>query len=182
MNILVITTYDITPEQWADFANTAVLEKRHPDAKTVIPYILVYSHSQKHHTHETERISATITTEFSPGKDFSAAAWEEIKHAHYSLYKQEPITTHPDFFCILDKQAADDRRVIIMEKGCEWVNAEGKKYQPLPGDGEPTTTIWKRHRVPFEEADETCCLLAWQGLGGYEPYLEEVTKESYYDY
>jgi hypothetical protein len=62
--------------------------------------------------------------------------------------------TQPWFFLMLDKQSTEDCRVIIMERSHEWVTPEGDKWAPLRGGRGDVTriTVWKRHRVPFDEA------------------------------
>jgi hypothetical protein len=78
---------------------------------------------------------------------------------------------------ILDKQSTEDRRVIVMERNGKYVNPEGEQCSPLPGDYAIWINIWKRHRVPFEEAWETVALITAEGGLEEEPYLEEVMEE-----
>ncbi|KAF2814357.1 uncharacterized protein BDZ99DRAFT_567991 [Mytilinidion resinicola] len=171
MNALVIPTYDITPEQWADFAKTAAIPPSTPDGKLIVPYILVHSPTQENLKEETERISTTDKTEFS------SATWQEIRDTVLDLAEREPLTIHTRYFLILDKQSTEDRRVIVMERDGKWVNAEGQERWPLPGDYAIKITMWKRHRVPFEEAWETVALISAEGGLEEEPYLEEVMEE-----
>jgi hypothetical protein len=57
---------------------------------------------------------------------------------------------------MLDTESTEDRRVII-EKSIEWQNSKGERCWPALGDTETKVTVWKRHRVPFEEANELLC-------------------------
>jgi hypothetical protein len=61
----------------------------------------------------------------------------------------------------------------------EWQNSKGERCRPALGDTATKVTVWKRHRVPFEEANETYANLAVQGGLEFEPYLEEIKKEPY---
>ncbi|KAF2827118.1 hypothetical protein CC86DRAFT_466847 [Ophiobolus disseminans] len=174
MNTLVFATHDVTPEHWTDFANTAGCE---PDADGTIhiPYVLVSSRSQENITTRTEHIDKVVKTHFT------SSPWPDLKAAFLELYNKHPSTVSPTVFLILDQQSMEDRTVIIIEKGMDWLKDDGTLAH---NTGEPdvaTYTVWRKYRVGFEEAWTAQC-----GIQGFcskeaaEPYwVEDVEREVY---
>ncbi|KAF2489742.1 hypothetical protein BU16DRAFT_163731 [Lophium mytilinum] len=171
MNALVIPTYDITPEQWAEFAKAAAIPPEDVGGKHIVPYVLLHSPTQQHVHQQTDRISTTVKTKFS------SATWQEMRDTVLELGEQEPPNIHTLYFLILDKQSIEDRRVIVMQRDGKYVNAEGQECWPVPGDYATWINVWKRHRVPFEKAWVTVAMIDTHGGLDEEPYLEEVMEE-----
>ncbi|KAF2265839.1 hypothetical protein CC78DRAFT_579011 [Lojkania enalia] len=173
MNNLVFAAHDVTPELWDDFVRAAAFPEQKPGEKPIAPYILVHSLSHSDFRSETERIDATVKT------DWASATWKELKDAFLTLAEPNSTTVHTNSFILLDKQSPRDRKAIMIEKTREWILPGGEKYWPLPYDTRDDlrkVTIWKRHRVPFEKVWEVSSAMLAFGAE-IEMYIEDVTKE-----
>lgn len=156
-----------------DFAEAAGCPPSEPHSEVYIPYILVHSASQQDLKH-TEQINATVKTHFGSEK------WEEIKSAFEALSEPNFKTIMTVDFLILDKQSTKDRKVVIMAKSMESETSEGQRAHPNPTGSDDLIryNVWKRYRVPFEEAFTIQC--AFEGFSNPEPaekYFEEVVEK-----
>ncbi|KAF2105580.1 hypothetical protein BDV96DRAFT_592324 [Lophiotrema nucula] len=175
MNALVFATCDLTPEDWSDFAKAAGMPSDITGGEPIAPFVLVHARSPTGLDVETGfTIRSSVKTEFSN------APWEDIKTAFIQFAEPHSRVVHTTFFLTLDEQSKNDRRVVIVHKTHEYrTAADGREVDPsVPSKEEITKfVVWKRHRVPFEKACMTYCLLQADGGLDEEPYLQSVDRE-----
>ncbi|KAI9653243.1 MAG: hypothetical protein M1821_007674 [Bathelium mastoideum] len=158
---IVFATYDITPEQWADFAKAAAIP-----GTDVAPYVLISSHSPSS-TSCTIALSSPVHSELSTSSSFG------LRSLFRSLVDPES-NQHMSIvlFLVLDSQSADDRKVLIVHREPEWVKLDGTRLPCEPkqaGVSEEEQAeyeekvVWTRFRVPFEEAAELWMVLEEKG-------------------
>lgn len=176
MNSLIFATIDITPEQWTDFVKTAgIPPPTGSDEDPRAPYILVHSPSQQT-LERTQKIEEPVHSKFS-----TSPTWDELKSAFTNLSSTDPRHIHPIVFLILDHQSFEDRSVVIIQKGAEFVNTDGEKRHPLPDNEKDLTqmVVWRKYRAPFEAAWTVQCGI--DGFCGMEKaekhFVEEVQRE-----
>jgi hypothetical protein len=159
-------------QQWTDFVDTAGIP---PDSSSnkgpQSAYVLVHSPSQEK-LERTQRIKETIKSNFD-----SSTSWDQLKSAFTSLSSTDPRHIQPVIFLILDKQSFEDRSVVIMKKGSEFVDAEGKDVDLSPTNEDEVTELvaWRKYRAPFEEAWAVQCGI--EGFGGMEKAEEHFVEE-----
>lgn len=111
----------------------------------------------------------------------TSATWDQLKSAFINLSSTDPRHIHPVIFLVLDEQSTEDRTVVIIQKGSEFVNADGEAKNPLPDNEHELTkmVVWRKYRAPFEEAWSVQC--AMEGFSGMEKaeeyFVEEVQRE-----
>ncbi|KAL9079296.1 MAG: hypothetical protein Q9157_001819 [Trypethelium eluteriae] len=172
---IVFATYDIKTEAWNDFAQTATIE-----GTDIRPIVLVYSYSPQNVQSVTNFLAAPVKTELS------SASYPELRALFRSIVDAHLHERRLSLglFLILDEQSATDRQVVIVHREPEWVHAEtGERLPCHPSeDGREdqdrfeAKTVWRRFRVPFEEALSQW--LAMQAKGSYD--LEEHEELRHY--
>jgi hypothetical protein len=135
------------------------------------PYTLIYSASQ-HDLEACGHIDATVKT------DFSSANWAQIRCSFKTYHERNPKGVHPVILFILDQKSTEDRKVIIMHESMPgWFTPEVNYAWPESmeeTEGLVGMSVWKKYRVPFEEAwTAHCAIEGCCSLEHAESYFEK---------
>lgn len=137
-------------------------------------HVLVHSRSQEDYLSSTADLSTTIKTKFS------TSTYSDLDAFIATLPKERFSTLRTAYFLVLDEQSVKDRKVTIIDKDVEWVDADGEVYEGVPtgrDDNLRKRRVWRRYRVPFEETFNVWVLLdVMPGMVG-EEFLEEIIRE-----
>lgn len=133
-----------------------------------MPYILIHSLSQEN-LERTPHIAATTQSQLG------AATWAQLKSRFLTLAECKGVV--PVDFLILDERSFGERAVVVVEKGAEWVTEGGEEREGWVQEGDRKVIVWRKGRVPFEEAFVVQCgIEGFCGRESVERYLVEVVE------
>jgi hypothetical protein len=130
----------------------------------------VYSRSQEDIS-RTGEITQQVKTEFEN------ATYAEMQAHVKTLYGSEKNSGQidGDFFMVLDKKSADDRKVVLISEGLRELYPEDESLDVQPTYEGADSHIWRKHRVPFEKVAFFYLVLgAKPGMEGDE-FLQNTT-------
>jgi hypothetical protein len=144
------------------------------DKDDFVPFILVNSLTQEN-LDQTHHIEDTLPTHLA------SASWSQLKHAFITLSGIDDRRTFTVLFQLLDPQSVTDRKVVIIEKGTEWIKTDGKKAESSNDPDATKYTVWRKYRVPFEQAwDVQCAIVGFIAKEIVEEwFVEDVEREFY---
>ena len=148
------------------------------EGSDIAPYVLVYSRSPED-TSETTKLGSPVKTELG------SASYAELRRIFRGLVDPKD-NKHMSLrlFLILDEQSAKDRSVLIVHRESEWVKPDGTRFPCHPKEVErddeeefEPKTVWRRYRVPFDQA-----AFNWLVLDSKGPELLEEAYEEFREY
>ncbi|KAF2746330.1 hypothetical protein M011DRAFT_527118 [Sporormia fimetaria CBS 119925] len=178
MNVLVIATCDVKPEEWEDFTKAAAIPPpfNQPEKPPLAPYVLVHCRDQDLQAGPMTKLSSTCETKFPN------ATWADIRDFMRSIPNSHFKTLHSQFFMIFDDKSATERKITIISQMPEWVDKEGNEIEGGPAGMDPAEITkliaWRRFRVPFDKTWDFWSLLDAKPGDESDEYLEGVEKET----
>ncbi|KAF2827415.1 hypothetical protein CC86DRAFT_405543 [Ophiobolus disseminans] len=173
----VFAAYDVTPEQWSDFSNTANITEEHvgwldPATDPTPPYVLIYSRSQEN-LHRTGALAAKVTT------DFKGASYADMYTFPELTCKDEEISNRliSAYFLVLDAQSSKDRQVVLINKTLGSLYIDEADDVQITNDGKDDT-VWMKHRIPYEKVAFFCLVRESHPGDEGDEFLQNMTKET----
>ena len=174
---LIDNVYSPREQQWADFSQTADYPPEtfhHGDRNDPNPpYVLVHSHSQTDFSSTPAHLPSAIET------NFKNASYANLYAFTTTLSEEQRRHVAWEVFMVLDEDSARDRKAVFIHKGLEYVRQNGEVVD-FSRHRDPLTKreVWKKFRVPFEEAFEFGKILEIMPGNEDQDFLQNTTRAS----